>query len=110
MCTVSADFAAEHPDLVTRWMKVIVRAGLWARDNHDEVVRIIASATSVPEEAIIASYPPDFHKHLVPEVSERGIEALEIEKRFLKEHGFINNDFDVRKWVDRSFLDAALKE
>ena len=110
ICTVNTDFAAEHPDLVTRWMKVLVRAGIWAKENYAEVVRIMAEATNITEEAIQKSFPSDFHKHLVPEISERGIEALEIEKRFLREHGFINNDFDVRNWVDGSFLDAALKE
>jgi ABC-type nitrate/sulfonate/bicarbonate transport system substrate-binding protein len=46
----------------------------------------------------------------VPEVTDRGIEALEIEKNFLREHGFINNDFDVRTWVDDRFLSAAMRE
>ena len=110
ICTVNADFAREHPGLVTRWMKVLVRAGMWAKENYAEVVRIMAKATDVPEEVVQKSYSTDFHKHLVPEISERGIEALETEKRFLKEHGFINNDFDVRNWVDRSFLDTAFKE
>ncbi|MFC2005030.1 ABC transporter substrate-binding protein [Chloroflexota bacterium] len=110
ICTVNADFATQHPDLITRWMKVLVRAGIWAKENYAEVVRIMAKETNVTEEAVQKSYPSDFHKHLVPEISEEGIEALEIEKQFLREHGFINNDFDIRSWLDRSFLDAALKE
>jgi len=110
VCTVNADFATEHPDLVTRWMKVLARAGIWAKENYAEVVTIMAKETNVTEEAIRKSYPSDFHKHLVPEISERGIEALEIEKGFLREHGFINNDFNVSGWVDGSFLAAALQE
>ncbi len=109
VCTVNADFASEHPDLVTRWMKVLVKAGTWAKENRAEVVRISAKVQNVPEEALQKSAPADFHKHLVPEVSERGIKALEIEKKFLREHGFINNNFDIRSWVDKSFLEAAMK-
>jgi len=109
VCTVSDDLAKNHPDLVTRWMKVLVKAGMWAKDNYAEVLKIFAKVTGRPEETLQKSYPLDFHKHLVPEVSERGIQALEVEKSFLKEHGFINNDFDVRSWVDGSFLEAAVK-
>ncbi|MBW1772849.1 MAG: ABC transporter substrate-binding protein [Deltaproteobacteria bacterium] len=110
ICAVNADLAEEHPDLIKRWMKVLVRAGMWAKKNPTEVRSIIAKATGLPEEGMGTTHPDDFHEHLVPEISERGIEAIEIEKRFLRDHGFINNDYDVRTWVDGRFLDAALEE
>jgi len=83
---------------------------MWAKKNPTEVRSIIAKATGLPEEGMGTTHPDDFHEHLVPEISERGIEAIEIEKRFLRDHGFINNDYDVRTWVDGRFLDAALEE
>ena len=110
VCTVSGSFAREHPDLVVRWMKVMVKAGMWAKENYSEVVTIMSKATYIAEELIKKTCPPDFHKHLVPEISDRGIEALEIQKKFLREHGFINSDFDLSSWIDSSFLDASLKE
>lgn len=119
--TVSTTLAKEHPDLVIRWLKVLIKAGLWAKKNPNEVASIEAQA--IEAQAIGAQVDSglsndelrdylggDFHKALVPDLSEQGIAALEMEKDFLMKHGFINNDFDVRGWVDRSFLDEAMKE
>ena len=108
--TVNSDFAQNHPDLVIRWLKVIIRAGRWAKEHHAEVLSIIAKETNTTEAVVQKSLAPDFHHHLVPEISEKGIEALEIQRQFLREHGFINNDFDVRGWVDGHFLSTALRE
>lgn len=108
--TVSGNLVREHPNLVNRWMKILVQAGTWAKDNYHEVVKIMSKATNLSEEIIEEDWPSDFHKNMVPEISDRAIEALEIEKNFLKEHGFINNDFDVRNCVDSRFVDEALKE
>lgn len=110
VCTISTEVAREHPRLVTRWMKVWVRAGIWAKENYEGVMRIMPKAVQVSKEAFLKSYPADFHKHLVPEISSRGIEALEIQKKFLMQHGFIQNDFDVKAWMDKSFLDQAWEE
>ena len=110
VCTVTGELARDYPELLVRWMRALIRAGIWAKDNSDEVVDIMARERMVPLEAFKRSYPEDFHQHLVPEITDMGIEALEIEKRFLREHGFINNDFDVRSWVDGSFLEQAMQE
>ena len=110
VCTVNADFAEEFPDLITRWMKVLVQAATWAKEHYSEVMEIMPNAVRVSEEAFLKSYPADFHKRLVPEISNKGMEALEIQKEFLLEYGFIKHDVDVKAWVDRSFLDRALRE
>jgi len=112
ICTVSTDFAVKHPDLVTRWMKVMLRAGIWAREHPDEVMAIMSGAaeTELSAADLRRYYRDDFFMHLVPDLTDMGIEALEIEKNFLKEHGFINNDFDVKSWVDPSFLSDAVRE
>lgn len=107
--TVNADFAEKYPELVVRWMKVMVKAGMWAKQNRDAVLSIMAEAIGRSEEILAKSLPNDFHMHLVPEVSEKGTKALDIMKKFMREHGFINNDFDVENWVDASFLERAKK-
>lgn len=112
ICTVSTNLSVTHPELVTRWMKVLFLAGIWAKENPDEVVRIMAGVTEtkLSREDLINYYKHDFHMNLVPDCSEKGIKAIETQKKFLKEHGFIRNDFDVRSWVEPSFLNNAVKE
>lgn len=109
VCTVNDDLARERPDLITRWLSTIIRAGLWARRNPEEVLKIYSDTTNIPEAAILASYPIDFHLHLVPEITEIGISAITSQKQFLREQGFIKNDIDVARWVDHSFLEEAWK-
>jgi ABC-type nitrate/sulfonate/bicarbonate transport system substrate-binding protein len=112
ICTVSTDLASERPDLVTRWIKVLIRAGMWAKTNYSEVTKIFSNSTEAtlsPKE-IGEYYPNTFHQNLIPEITPRGIAALEIEKDFLREHGFIRKDFDVKTWIDNRFLDDAWKE
>lgn len=108
--TASGGFGKEHPEIVTKYLKVLIKAGRWAKENREEVLRIFAKGTYVSEEAFAKSHPQNFHNHVVPEISDRGLEALEVQKRFLKEEGFIKNDFNINSWVDRSFLEAALAE
>lgn len=106
--TVSKQLASDHPDIVAMWMRATINAGNWASQNKDEMFAIFSKVTRLPEQALRKHYPSDLHKRLIPQITEIGIQALEIEKDFLKEHGFINNDFNVRAWVDDTFLRTAL--
>jgi ABC-type nitrate/sulfonate/bicarbonate transport system substrate-binding protein len=45
---------------------------------------------------------------LVPNLSAKNLAALDIQKKFLVEHGYIDKDFEVRDWADPSFLEQAL--
>lgn len=107
--TVNADFADKYPELVVKWMRAMVKAGTWAKENRDEVLTIMADAIGRSEEVLNETLSEDFHMHLVPEITERGVEALNIMKDFMRKHGFINNDFSVEGWVDGSYLEEAKK-
>jgi ABC-type nitrate/sulfonate/bicarbonate transport system substrate-binding protein len=45
----------------------------------------------------------------VPGLSERSLSALDIQKNFLLEQGYIKNEFKVRDWADDRFLQEALR-
>jgi 2'-hydroxybiphenyl-2-sulfinate desulfinase len=106
--TVSRQLADSAPGIVVEYIKQTILAARWARDNPDETAKLFArQLRSTPEEAY-AAFLPGFHEYLEPCVSEQGMSALENQKCFLLEHGFIKHDFDVWKWLDDSFLKAAL--
>jgi ABC-type nitrate/sulfonate/bicarbonate transport system substrate-binding protein len=107
VCTVNADLSESAPDLVKRWMKQLLRAGIWAKEHPAEARKVISAATLIPEEIIETSFPKNFHECLVPEISEKGVEALNIEKDFMLENGFISRDFDIIEWVDGRFIKEA---
>lgn len=52
---------------------------------------------------------PLAHFDLLPSFSGRNIAAIELQKKFLLERGYISKDFDVNTWIAGSFLEEALK-
>jgi len=47
---------------------------------------------------------------LVPNLSPQNLVSVEIGKDFMRSHGYIKNDFDVRAWAAPEFLEQAAKE
>jgi ABC-type nitrate/sulfonate/bicarbonate transport system substrate-binding protein len=106
--TVSGALLDERPDLVTRYVAATVRAARWAVDNPAETRHIIAKEVGIAEDFVLPGYT-DIHAILEPTLDEDLVLAIESQKDFLLRHGFIENDFDVRAWIDAGPLDAARK-
>jgi hypothetical protein len=47
---------------------------------------------------------------MVPNLSPYNLAAVQIGKNFMLSHGYIKNDFDVKKWAVAQFLEQAAKE
>jgi hypothetical protein len=47
---------------------------------------------------------------MVPNLSPQNLASVEIGKDFMLKHGYIKNDFDVRKWAAPEFAEQAAKE
>lgn len=107
--TVGEEFARNHPELVRVYLEQLIRAGIWARSHREETIEIFAKRTYVSKEAAAISRSADFHEYLILEITNEAIAALESQKNFLLKQNFIQNDFDVRDWVDRSFLESLLE-
>lgn len=105
--TVSGEIARNRPQLVVRYLEAALRGAAWGKTHPGESIRIFAKETFAPEESIRSCFPKDLHETLRPELSDVGLEALEIQKKFLLDHEYIEKDFDISKWVDKSFLNAA---
>ena len=105
--TVSGALLDERPDLVARYVAATVRAARWARENPVETRRIIAHEVGIAEDFVEPGYPGEIHAHLEPSLDEELVAAIESQQRFLLEHGYIADAFDVREWIDASPLAAA---
>jgi len=108
--TVSRRLAEEAPELVVAYIKQSLLAAEWAKTNRPEVLALFSNQIHATKGEINASRPSDFHKHLQLKLDEQGLLALEGQKRFLFDHGYISNDFDIEQWADSSFLKAAIAE
>lgn len=105
--TVSGELARQRPQLVVRYLDAVLRGAAWGTSHPDESIRIFSQETFASEESIRSCFPKDLHETLRPELSEEGLWALEIQKRFLLDYGYIEKDFDMATWADNSFLKAA---
>ena len=105
--TVSGKLARENPEIVARYLAQLIRASDWAREHPDETRRIVAKDIGTAEEWVAEGFDPRLSQHLEPELSELSIAALESQKNFLLTHGFITNDFAIRKWINPAPLARA---
>ena len=105
--TVHQDLLDRHPDLVVRYLRRVLDAADWARDNLAGVRSILAGETGAGLTATHLAYGAEFHRHLHPTLDADRVALFEIQKRFLVEHGFIGHDFDLDAWIDPDPLRAA---
>ena len=82
--TVDQRVLDDRPDLVARFLAVVLRAADWAAVDPDRPVR-----------------------SLHPDLSTERLALLEQQKDFLRGHGFLDGDVDVLSWIDPAPLGAA---
>ncbi|WP_338768855.1 ABC transporter substrate-binding protein [Massilia sp. METH4] len=110
---VTDEFAAKYPDATKRFVKAVVKTARWSSDdaNREEVFRLWAR----PGTAKIEHWREDYEGQPLrvrlsplfdPFLTERYRDAVEHAYQFR----LIRRKFDVDPWIDRSFLNAALKE
>lgn len=105
--TVSTDFARKNRDIVVAFLRAVVRAARWINANRDAAASILQRVTyhQSPADVAGAITATDF----LPSLSEQNLAGLDIQKKFLVEHGYVKRNFDSRKWADASYLEEALR-
>lgn len=106
--TVDRDFLARHPEVVQRYLGVLLRTADWASANLQDAARLIAlDVPGYPAELVLEALGPGMHHKLAPVISTRHHDALGAQKDFLLEWGFIRKDFSIEEWTDPLPLAAA---
>jgi ABC-type nitrate/sulfonate/bicarbonate transport system substrate-binding protein len=103
---VSREFADRNRDVVVAWLRACIRAGRWINANREAAADIFLRTTNYVDTAEIAKALRRYD--LVPNLSPQNLSGLTVEKNFLRDHGYIRNDFDVAGWADASYLEEAL--
>jgi ABC-type nitrate/sulfonate/bicarbonate transport system substrate-binding protein len=104
--TVSNALAEAHPELVVAFLRATIRAGRWINANRRAAAEIFdRTASRYPTIDAYEASLGDFD--FVPNLSPQALAGVEIEKDFLRSHGYISNNFDVRAWADDRFLEEA---
>lgn len=108
---VRDEFARKYPDIVKRFVKVFVKGSHLASQNKNASLKFNTRNGSAlaqlkeDSEGVSALYSNS------PKLDEQWLEHTQKSIALYKKHGLIRRTFDAEKeWIDRSFLDAALKE
>jgi ABC-type nitrate/sulfonate/bicarbonate transport system substrate-binding protein len=100
--------AEKHPGLVVAFMKGMIKVGRWANEHKRAAAAILDKQTFYRD--VDATYEGIKPIDLVPNLSPQNLVSVEIGKDFMLSHGYIKNDFDVRKWAAPEFLEQAARE
>jgi ABC-type nitrate/sulfonate/bicarbonate transport system substrate-binding protein len=100
--------AKEHPELVVTFLKGMIKVGRWANEHKHAAAAILDKQTFYLD--VEDTYEGIKHIDMVPNLSPQNLVSVEIGKDFMLSHGYIKNDFDVKKWAQPKFLEKAAKE
>jgi len=97
--TVDRAFLEKHPDVVVRYLVVLLETAEWAKDHRDEVVELLrADNGEVSAADILASHGERVHHSFEPKLTPDYIEGLDTQKNFLHRWGYFDN-FDINSWI-----------
>jgi len=97
--TADRELLAQRPDLIVRYLTVLLRTGEWAARHPQEALQLVAHETGSAVKDAATAYGPDLHNNLVPTLDADVVAGLERQKNFLFKWGYLPNDFDFADWI-----------
>lgn len=102
--TVDAGFAEAWPEAVSQYLRILREAADWASRHPAETRAIVARVTCAPEAAMVSYEPRDFHRRLAPTFDAHLVAKVHEQKEWLGREGFLQNDFDLERYLEPRFL------
>lgn len=106
--TCSDVMAEKHPELAVAFLKGMIKVGRWANEHKHAAAAILDKQTFYRD--VEDTYEGIRLVDMVPNLSSQNLVSVEIGKDFMLSHGYIKNNFDVRKWSAPEFLEQAARE
>ncbi|SDG30372.1 ABC-type nitrate/sulfonate/bicarbonate transport system, substrate-binding protein [Sinosporangium album] len=102
--TVDQALLDTRPDVVARFLKVLLDAAAYAADHPERTALILGRETGAGARGVAGAYgTPD----LSIDLSDERLALLADQERFLREHGFLDSAVDVAAWADHTPLLGA---
>lgn len=106
---IRKDFGQKYPEIVAAYIRALMDANDWVRNNPQEAAEKIESWTKVNKEVAYIFLGPSGIDTLDPTIKPRWVAALKTDYAVLKKLNMVK-DLDIDKWVDDSFVREAFKE
>jgi sulfonate transport system substrate-binding protein len=106
--TVDRPFLERHPDLVARYLTVLLKTATWAETHRAEVLDLLrAEGDAATIEDVLASHGASVHRSFTPKLTPEYVLGLETQKNFLRDFGYLKADFSVLAWLAEEPLREA---
>jgi sulfonate transport system substrate-binding protein len=103
-------FVRKYPAFTQRVVNQWVRASAYAGQNEAEFFKIGAKSSGDYDITVKNQYGRPVRETQVAIIDDFRIAHYKKSVEFLKQRGYLRRDVDVDSWVDRSFVDRAIRE
>ncbi|MBP2625478.1 MAG: ssuA 6 [Firmicutes bacterium] len=100
------DYAKENADIISAYIKSLIRAKDFIKQNKDEAYGIWTKASITVESA---KYINDRDDLFEVSITDQSISKLNDTKKFLLNEKLIQKDFDTATWIDKKFYEQAIR-
>lgn len=106
---VRTDFADKYPEVVVAYVKALIDANKWLRENPKLAAEKIQEWTGINKEVVYIFLGPSGNMTTDPTIKPALIDAAETYVKVLQNLGRMK-EFDPKKWVDDSYIRKAFAE
>lgn len=106
---VRTDFAEKYPEVVVAYLKAKVEADNWIKSDPKTAATKIAEWTGIDKEVIYIFLGPGGLMTLDPTIKPKLVADAEADAKVLQNLGKLK-DFDIKSWVNDSYLRKAYAE
>jgi NitT/TauT family transport system substrate-binding protein len=106
---VRNDFAEKYPEVVVAYIKAIIAANQWLREDPKRAAEKIQEWTGTNKEVVYIFLGPSGNMTTDPTIKPALIDAAATDVKVLQKLGRMK-EFDPKKWVDDSFIRSAYAE
>ncbi len=103
---VRTDFAEKYPEVVVAYLKAVIAANQWLRDDPKRAAEKVQEWTGIAKEVAYVFLGPSGNMTTDPTIKPALIEAAAVDVKVLQNLGRMK-EFDPKKWVDDSYIRKA---
>lgn len=106
---VRKDFADKYPEVVVAYLKALIDANAWVRENPRRAAEKIEEWTKIEKEVAYMFLGPSGVHTLDPTIKPQWIEAIKYNTGVLKRLNKVK-EFDAGAWINETYIKQAFKE
>ena len=104
------EFVNKYPEVTQRLVTLWVKSSHWAATNEEEYLRASGRVSGSYDLTVKNQAGRPVKETVVPIIDDFRIEHYKRSIAFLQKRKLIRTDIDVDSWLNRTFLDNAIKE